>query len=151
MTALLPLAIGLGLVMSLLFSELFGLAAGGMVVPGYVALYLGQPVSVAITLLAGWLTFVVIQGLSSVVILYGRRRTALTILVGYMVGAGVRMALGQLGAGGPEMDVIGFIVPGLIALWIARQGVVPTMSAIVTVAILVRLALIVLVGEELHT
>src|SRR6267143_394130 len=31
-------AVGLGLVISLIFSETLGLAAGGMVVPGYVAL-----------------------------------------------------------------------------------------------------------------
>ena len=34
---LLPVSVGIGLAVSLLFSELFGLAAGGMVVPGYVA------------------------------------------------------------------------------------------------------------------
>ena len=34
MTDLLTVAIGIGLAISLLFSEMFGLAAGGMVVPG---------------------------------------------------------------------------------------------------------------------
>jgi len=33
-------AIGIGLVVSLIFSESMGLAAGGMVVPGYIALSL---------------------------------------------------------------------------------------------------------------
>ena len=36
-------SIGLGLVVSLVFSEILGLAAGGLVVPGYIALYLDQP------------------------------------------------------------------------------------------------------------
>ena len=38
------LSIGLGLVTSLAFSEILGVAAGGMVVPGYIALYLDRPV-----------------------------------------------------------------------------------------------------------
>ena len=45
----LPEAIGLGLLVSLLFTELFGLAAGGMVVPGYIALYMVDPLSVVAT------------------------------------------------------------------------------------------------------
>ena len=38
-----------GLLVSLLFTELFGLAAGGMVVPGYIALYMTDPLSVVAT------------------------------------------------------------------------------------------------------
>ena len=146
---LLPLSIGVGLVASLLFTELFGLAAGGMVVPGYVALTLGSPFAVAATLLAGVFTFALVHGVSSVTILYGRRRTAITILLGYLVGAGLRLVSGDALALGPEYDVVGYIIPGLIALWIARQGVIETLSSILVVSILVRLLLVLFVGEEL--
>ena len=36
-------SIGIGLIVSLVFSEILGLAAGGLIVPGYIALYLDQP------------------------------------------------------------------------------------------------------------
>lgn len=49
---LLAVSIGIGLLVTLLLVEVFGLAAGGLVVPGYVALKLLQPWSVAMTLLA---------------------------------------------------------------------------------------------------
>ena len=39
-------AIGIGLVLSLIFSETLGLAAGGMVVPGYAALMIQDRKSV---------------------------------------------------------------------------------------------------------
>jgi hypothetical protein len=58
---LLALSIGIGLVVSLLFSELFGLAAGGLVVPGYIALYLTRPIDIAVTLAAALLTFFLIR------------------------------------------------------------------------------------------
>ncbi len=45
-------AIGLGLVASLLFTEAIGFAAGGFVVPGYIALYLDRPYQLLGTVLA---------------------------------------------------------------------------------------------------
>ena len=44
-------AIGLGLVISLMFSETLGLAAGGMVVPGYLALLIHEPLRIIGTVL----------------------------------------------------------------------------------------------------
>ena len=40
---MIELAISLGLLLSLIFNEAFGLATGGLVVPGYIALQLGAP------------------------------------------------------------------------------------------------------------
>jgi poly-gamma-glutamate biosynthesis protein PgsC/CapC len=173
--SLLSLSIGIGLVVSLLFSELFGLAAGGLVVPGYIALYLARPLDVAATLVASLLTFFLVRVASSFVIVYGRRRTALMILVGYAVGILIRAALTAafeasapaahslepsavdaataLAASGEvvaEVGVIGFIVPGLIAIWLDRQGVVPTLAALLTSAVVVRLILILTVPEALQ-
>ena len=169
---LLALSIGLGLVVSLLFSEIFGLAAGGLVVPGYMALYLTRPLDVAATLAAALLTFFLVRIASTFVIVYGRRRTALMILVGYAAGALMNMALiAALEAieGAPpvipstdaaaliaashetvEAGVIGYIIPGLIAIWLDRQGVVPTLAALITSAVVVRLILILAVPESLQ-
>ena len=36
-------AIGLGLILSLFFTETLGVTAGGVIVPGYIALFLNQP------------------------------------------------------------------------------------------------------------
>ena len=90
---LLALSIGIGLVASLLFSELFGLAAGGLVVPGYIALYLTRPLDLGVTLAAALLTFFLVRIASTFVIVYGRRRTALMILVGYAAGVLMQTAL----------------------------------------------------------
>lgn len=167
---LLALSIGVGLIVSLLFSELFGLAAGGLVVPGYVALYLTRPVDVAATLAAALLTFFFVRILSTFVIVYGRRRTALMILVGYAAGVLLNTALaaalesaaepalvpGQAAEAAAasrdliEAGVIGYIVPGLIAIWLDRQGVVPTLAALFTSAVVVRLVLLLFVPEELQ-
>ena len=144
---LLSLSIGLGLAASLLYGELFGLAAGGMVVPGYIALYANKPTDVALTLLAALLTFGVLKSLSQVAIVYGRRRTALTILVGFLVGMGFRWWLGSQITPFSEAAVIGYIIPGLIAIWYQRQGVLETTLSLITAAIIVRMFLVVFIGD----
>lgn len=152
MIGLLSLSIGLGLMVSLLFSEMFGLAAGGMVVPGYIALSLDKPLDVVLTLLAGFATFAIVHSLASIVIIYGKRRTVLMILVGYLIGALIRSIVGETNPLDPETGyaVIGYIIPGLIAIWFDRQGILETTSALVTAAVVVRLILILLVGTELQ-
>jgi len=148
----LSLSIGIGLVVSLLFSEVFGITAGGMVVPGYIALHLTHPVDVVLTLAVAFVTFAIVHLLSSIIIVYGRRRTVLMILVGYLVGAAFRSFAG-MGVGAlAELDfaVIGYIIPGLIAIWMDRQGTVETLSSLLTASVVVRLVLILVVGTELQ-
>ncbi|MCB9575905.1 MAG: poly-gamma-glutamate biosynthesis protein PgsC [Polyangiaceae bacterium] len=148
---LLPLSVGIGLAISLFFTEMFGIAAGGMIVPGYLALNLTRPIDVALTIGAGFATFAIVHTLSSFTIVYGRRRTVLMILVGYLVGMAVRFSAGSIGhVDGNELTVIGFIIPGLIAIWLDRQGIVETLAALVTASVVVRLILVIIVGPELR-
>jgi poly-gamma-glutamate biosynthesis protein PgsC/CapC len=153
MTGLLALAVGLGLVLSLLLSEALGVAAAGMVVPGYVALSLTRPVELACLLVASLLTYGAIRVLGSFIILYGRRRTAFAILIGYLLGALIGYAGARLAPGLAEGDraVIGFVIPGLVALWMDRQGVVETLSSLTVCSVLVRLLLLLFFGSEVPT
>jgi poly-gamma-glutamate biosynthesis protein PgsC/CapC len=149
-------SIGVGLVVSLLFAEVFGLAAGGMIVPGYFALFMNEPLDVAVTVLAALLTFGVVRLISRHTIVYGRRRIVLMVLFGFLIGGLIRAtpvsaadAAVVSSTGAAHLHVIGYIIPGLIALWIDRQGMVQTLSALATSAVVVRLVLIVLGLETL--
>lgn len=157
MEELLTVAIGIGLCVSLLFSELFGLAAGGMVVPGYIAVFLDQPANVLLTIVAAVATWFVVHLLSTFIIVYGRRRTVLMILVGYIVRMLMDMipfaafaSLGVVATGEPSFSVIGFIIPGLIAIWIDRQGLVETLAALIAASVAIRLVLILIYGMEIQ-
>lgn len=146
----LSLAIGIGLVVSLVFSELFGLAAGGMVVPGYLAMNITQPGRIAATLLAAIITYVVVHSMASMMIIYGKRRTVLMILFGYLNGILLSYLTGELPlqAINADLSAIGFIIPGLIAIWIDRQGMVETISVLLTAAVVVHLIMILFLGTE---
>jgi poly-gamma-glutamate biosynthesis protein PgsC/CapC len=110
---------------------------------------------VVLTLVAALVTYAVSHLLANVVIIYGKRRTVMMILIGYLV----RMFIDwiSLSAAGSmptmleaEISVIGYIIPGLIAIWIDRQGLVETLSTLVTAAVVVRLLMILIFGSELQ-
>jgi poly-gamma-glutamate biosynthesis protein PgsC/CapC len=143
-------SIGLGLCVSLLFSEFFGIAAGGMVVPGYIALYLNRPLVIIATVMVSLLTYFIVNSLGAFMIIYGKRRTVLIILLGFLLGWLVRLLEPiPLGPQAIELSIVGYIIPGLIAIWMDRQGIIETITALVTSSTIVRLILIILYGREL--
>ncbi len=157
MLNLLAVSIGIGLAVSILLSEIFGIAAGGMIVPGYFALYLLRPLDCILTIGVAFITYLLVLSLSQVMIIYGKRRTVVTILIAYILGALLQRLpfsfVDRLSVfaslEGSEISVIGNIIPGLIAIWIDRQGFVATIAALITSASIVRLILILIFGTGL--
>lgn len=143
-------SVGLGLVVSLAFSEILGLAAGGMVVPGYMALMIHDPARITGTILVSLITYYTIRILSDFMFIYGRRRTVIIIIVGFIFGWISRefLVFGLPGGETLEFQAIGYIIPGLIANWMERQGVIQTLSTMVVAAVFVRLLLIIFTGGK---
>jgi gamma-polyglutamate biosynthesis protein CapC len=138
------LAIGLGLVFSLVLTELFGLASAGLVVPGYLALYLDRPGRLAATVVVALATWAVVRfGLSRLVVLYGRRRFAVAVLTGYLLNASLEFVVLTIPADSLELRAIGYIVPGLMANAALSQGPLTSFGMTFVVAALVRLVLMV--------
>ena len=143
-------AIGLGLVVSLIFSETLGIAAGGMVVPGYVALMVNEPLRLVGTIAVSLVTLGAIKLVSRYALVYGRRRIVVAILIGFVFGALSRdFFVLRLRGMSLEFQTIGYVIPGLIANWMERQGVVQTICVMITTAVLVRLLLMLLNGGNL--
>ncbi len=147
-------SIGLGLVVSLVFSEILGLAAGGLVVPGYIALYLDQPLRILGTILASLVTFGSVKLVGKVVLLYGRRTMVFCVLSGFLFGYLTRYILVfnealNLGVDTSVIQSIGYIIPGLIAYWMMRQGIVETLCTMIIASFIVRLALVTAYGGKL--
>jgi poly-gamma-glutamate biosynthesis protein PgsC/CapC len=141
------LALGLGIAINLLFTELFGLISGGLVVPGYLALHLSQPARVLATVGVSALTFVSVRfGLMRLVILYGRRRFGVTILTGFLWNGLYLAGLGSLPGVSADLRVVGYIVPGLMANAALTQGWWPTVGMTLVIAVIVRLILIAVGG-----
>jgi len=147
--AVVQAAVGIGVIISLIFSELLGASAGGIVVPGYVALYLDKPMQILGTLVVSLLTWGIIRVIGQFTLLFGKRRMVLSILIGFILGWATRMLVFQNQTVYTlQMQSIGYIVPGLIANWFERQGFWKTISTMGVAAVVVRLALVVVFGGE---
>ncbi len=141
---MIELAITLGLVLSLLSYEAFGLAAGGIVVPGYIALHLSQVDRMAGVFLVSLLTFLIVKVVSNYTFLYGRRQMVVSLLIGALLANFSRQFLIlNVASATVELTAVGWVVPGLIAHWFGKQGVFKTLCALLITAVIVRLVVIV--------
>ena len=79
-------AIALSVLLSFVLYEAFGLLTGGMVSAGYLCLYFEQPLRIVSTLLLALLVYLLTRLISRFVIVYGRRRFMLTLVLGLVFG-----------------------------------------------------------------
>jgi len=142
---LIEVAIGIGVTFSLVFHEVFGLAAGGIVVPGYIALNLDRPWMIVGTLMVALATWLCIRIVGRYVFVYGRRRMVLAVLLGFILGYASRQLWGG-DIGDIRIEAIGYIIPGLIANWMERQGVYKTITTLLMGGAAVRLMTIIVMG-----
>ena len=134
--------IGIGMVLSLFLTETLGVTAGGIIVPGYIAMNLESPERLIITFGISILTFLIIKLLSKFIMVYGKRRLVLALLIGFLLGYLSRSEnMITAGLGTTDFIVIGNIIPGLIANWMDRQGVLRTISTVLITAGITKLCI----------
>ena len=134
--------IGIGMVLSLFLTETLGVTAGGIIVPGYIAMNLESPQRLIITFGVSIITFLLIKLLSQYIMVYGKRRLVLALLIGFLLGYLSRSEnMITAGLGTTEFMVIGNIIPGLIANWMDRQGVLRTISTVLITAGITKLCI----------
>jgi gamma-polyglutamate biosynthesis protein CapC len=147
---MIELAITLGLVLSLLSYEVFGLAAGGIVVPGYIALHLSHVDRMIGVLLVSVLTFMIVKVVSNYAFLYGRRQMVVSLLIGALLANFSRQFLTlNIASVTVELTAVGWVVPGLIAHWFGKQGVFKTVCALLVTSVIVRLVVIIFFDGDL--
>lgn len=134
-------AIILSVLLSFASTEFLGLFTGGLITGGYLAFYLDQPLRLLVTYAAGTLGYLLITLLARYVMLFGRRRYMACLLAGMALGWLLTHALSLLPAGGLDLRVIGYLVPGLIANDMMKQGIWKTLAMSLLVTFLIRLAL----------
>ena len=143
-------AIALGLISSLFFVDAFGLAAGGIVVPGYFALQLSHIDQIAATLLIAILTSLIVKVIGRYTFLYGRRQMVLCLLIGCLLALLSRyFFVFDVSQNTFRLEALGWVVPGLIAHWIDKQGVIKTISMLIITSVIVRCSVILLYNGAL--
>ncbi|ANZ34572.1 capsule biosynthesis protein CapC [Staphylococcus carnosus] len=119
-----------GIVLSLIFAEKFGINPAGLVVPGYLALIFDQPIMLLSILVISCLTyFIVAHGISRVAILYGRRKFAAMILTGMILKFLFDLIYPLTPFEVVQISGIGIVIPGIIANTIQKQGTITTLAS----------------------
>lgn len=135
-------AIILGLTLSLLFQEKFGINPGGMVVPGYLALTMNNPKSLIVIFLLSILTYIIVEfGLNKFLILYGRRRFLAMLLVCMLLKIAIDTLNISMGMSLGVLDGVGIVIPGLIANCFYKQGIKLTAVSTIGVSLVVFIIL----------
>ena len=134
-------AIGLSIILGFLSTELLGIFTGGLVSAGYLAFFLEQPYRILSTLLLSLVVYGLTRLIGRVVILYGRRRFMLTVILGILLGWLYESQSYYISGISQDLRIIGYIIPGLVANDMCKQGIWRTVLMILVCTLLIRLIL----------
>jgi poly-gamma-glutamate biosynthesis protein PgsC/CapC len=136
----------IGLVLGFLYYEITGISPGGVVPPAYLALFMGQPHKILVTLGIAVVVWFALEEASRHLIVYGRRRLLLAILLGCCLKLGIEYWIRPAMPIALNLESIGYVIPGLIANEMARQKALPTIASVGIVTAMTYLVLLLLHG-----
>ncbi|MBQ7155999.1 MAG: capsule biosynthesis protein CapC [Synergistaceae bacterium] len=108
-----------GILLGLIWKRRTGWSCGGIITPGLLALY--PPERIALCLLAGLLLAPVVETVSRKLDLWGTERTGCAMILAAILREVLPSGLG-----------VGFVVPGLVACDVNRQGIAMTICGAVS-------------------
>jgi len=147
---MIELAVAIGIVLSLIFIEVFGMAAGGIIVPGYVALQLSEPDRLIGMVIISFITFLSIHFVGKFTFLFGRRQMVISLLIGTIFSIfSHHFMFFNTSQSTVELSAVGWVVPGLIAHWSIKQGFIKTLAMLAIISVLVRLIVIIVYNGEI--
>ena len=127
----------LGLIIGIIFYEITDISPGGIVVPGMMAYYIYNPARIGMTLIISIGTFFLMELICKYLIIYGRRKFVLHILVAILLSA-LFAGIGNLtGLNLLLIPTVGYIIPGIISNEMNKQGPLKTIIALLIVTALV--------------
>ncbi len=127
----------IGILLAVLYVEVMDIYPGGIIVPAYFALFLGQPLRILMTVAVALLSLACYQFLSRRFILFGRRRFVMIVLLGALWGQAWFLMAPHVHSDPTELKVIGWVIPGLLANNLERQKFFQTLASLFTVSVLV--------------
>lgn len=138
---MLIIAIAISLVLGFLLFEFAGIVAGGLVSPGYFALHWDRPAGIALALGIAVLTLLLLRCVGACTVLYGRRRFLFALLIAFFLQWSLGALVMGLSMAEGRTDIVGYLIPGLVAHEMDRQGLGITLAALLLLTAATRLCL----------
>lgn len=111
-----------------------GFANGGIITPGVIAMFIGDPLKIAVSMAAAVITWLLLKVLLRFISIYGRQRLAAAMLIALALRYPLVSVLGE------SSLWLGWVVPGLMGADMQRQGALPTITGVVIVSIATAMA-----------
>lgn len=134
-------AVALSVILGFASVEFLGLLSGGIVSAGYLAFYLEQPFRILSTLALAVLVCLLVKLLQNFMIIYGRRRFMVTILLSIILSTVIDGSFIITSGIAQDLRMIGYIIPGLIANDMEKQGIFKTLAMVVIISLIIYLIL----------
>lgn len=132
-------AVALSVILGFISTELLGILSGGIVSAGYLAFYLEQPFRIASTLVLAIVTCYLVKFLQYKIIIFGRRRFAIAVLLSIILAYVWERSFYYFSGVNQDLRIIGYIIPGLIANDMLKQGVLKTLVMLVIISCIIWL------------
>ncbi|MFA5719817.1 MAG: poly-gamma-glutamate biosynthesis protein PgsC [Acholeplasmataceae bacterium] len=136
----------IGIIVSIIFYELTGLSPGGIIVPGLLVLYINQIDRVIYTVIISIITVYAVRLLSKHVLIYGKRRFAVMILVSILMHLLTALLLKSLSISMLNISIIGITISGLIANEMYKQSIKKTIPSMIIVVVFLQMMVLIFKG-----
>ena len=123
------ITVGIGILVGLAWSRRTGWSCGGVITPGLLALYGGDPRRTALTLALGALLAPPLSAAARTFGLYGKERIGAAMLLALLSRLLLEMLFPL------KLHWVGWIIPGLIAADCDRQGMGMTLCSTISCAL----------------
>lgn len=123
----------LGVILSIAFYEIYEMSPGGMIVPGYFALFSNDYKRMIITVLVALVVLGIGKLLEKYIILYGRRKFAVYVILTFVLKIFIREL--DIIIGG---EVIGILIPAILAQDIDKNSIGKTLPALIILTIVIK-------------
>ena len=137
----------IGILISIIFYELTDISPGGIIVPGILVMYFDSIERIIYTIIIAFITFLIVKLLSKYLLVFGKRRFVLMIIVSMTLNIILELIMGALSVNLLSISIVGYTIAGLIANDFYKQGVKKTLPALTICVCL--LELIVIIGYQL--
>lgn len=137
----------IGILISIIFYELTDISPGGIIVPGLLVTYINSIERVVFTVIIALLTYLIVKFLSKYVLVFGKRRFALMIIISIFLSIIFELITHALSGYLLSVSIVGYTIAGLIANDFYKQGVKKTLPSLAICVCL--LELIVIIGYQL--
>lgn len=134
-------AVALSIILGFVSIEFLGFLPGGIVSAGYLAFFFEQPFRVVSTLLLAIVICYAVKILQNWLIIYGRRRFMLTVVLSIILSAVIENNFIYISGISQDFRIIGYIIPGLIANDMQKQGVIKTLISVLIISMIIFLCM----------